>query len=758
MPISSNSRRSRMLTLPVAPRYLRRNASRAMGGSLIRGLIELFTNARDSAFRLLHSGRLRAEEVGSRPIQIDYFVRSSTKRIIVRDRFEGMTAEVMSQKLIEYGRSASGFDEGLQVRGLNARGAKDVGALGEVRFESIHEDVFAECVIQGGQYSPPVSRPVTGADRERLQIRAGNGTVVTLTPLQEISLPSFDALARDLHRHIEIRYQPSNLPHIPLVLRETRDRGAVGREQEIAGFDPTGDLLLEREIVLPEHVAYGPPAVLRLYRSAEPLAIVGRGNSISRLWRSEAGVLVDDGHTAHDLTFFHAQGSDDPVAEHIFGSLHVPQIANLLKEYERVEAAREQDPSVPFVEINPAQVTDPDRLGLNREHPFARQLEEAVRPLIEDAISTLERELAPPVQDRVSARLRDALDKLGEQLAQRFETTTGTPNPQDGIPLGLSAIPAGIRVEVGKAKRVGVYLRCAPEQPPASLEVQLSSTTDAIQLSSNTAQLQAVEELPWVYRGSFEVTGRRLADLAVVQLQLSDLTAILRVSVREPPSGEVTLDKDLQFSQRRYSSVPGRRKQIEIFGDPSLSERDVEVRVNGDSVALNEAIVHLEFDQRRGVAAAAFFAESASDTMDIIQARCGEFVDEATIQFQDVGAKPRVEFVFDDVENFGPGRRFKWDHHSVNKLHIAWQHYTLARVLGPATQNWPGQHQPQTRAILAELIADAYVSKRIQADLPSLGIGPDNSVDPTEYESYRYRYFEECFPICHNLLTPKFEA
>ena len=71
---------------------------------------------------------------------------------------------------------------------------------------------------------------------------------------------------------------------------------------------------------------------------------------------------------------------------------------------------------------------------------------------------------------------------------------------------------------------------------------------------------------------------------------------------------------------------------------------------------------------------------------------------------------------------------------------------------------WPGQHDPQARAILAELIAEAYVDRRLGKELPSLGIGPENLVDPVEYESYRYKYFDECFMICHGFLTPAYQG
>jgi hypothetical protein len=137
MPLDSDQQRQEWRTIEVAPRYLQRNASRTMGGSVVRGLVELVTNARDSGYRLLDEGQITGAQLGSRAIEVEYVVSTAGKRIIVRDRFEGMTPEVMREKLLKYGVPSSGYESGQFVRGMNARGAKDVGGLGNVKFESI---------------------------------------------------------------------------------------------------------------------------------------------------------------------------------------------------------------------------------------------------------------------------------------------------------------------------------------------------------------------------------------------------------------------------------------------------------------------------------------------------------------------------------------------------------------------------------------------------------------------------------------------
>src|SRR5437667_9039627 len=286
MPSASDRSGGEYKPLPAAPRYLRRNAARAMAGYLVRGLVELLTNSRDSAYRLFAKKLIDERSLAIRPVEIEFMSGPGAKGLVVRDRFEGMTADVMSKRLLQYGQPASEFESGARVRGINARGAKDVGVLGETKFESISEGLYAECLIREGMYREPRWRRATPRDRERLGLSSGNGTVVTLSPFPDVPFPHFDGLVHDLERHVEMRYAPDGLPRVPIVLREVRKKG-TGREADIVGFSPQGEQVLDQEIPVPEYSGYGSPARLTLSRSEGRLRV--GGNGLPRLWRSEAG-------------------------------------------------------------------------------------------------------------------------------------------------------------------------------------------------------------------------------------------------------------------------------------------------------------------------------------------------------------------------------------------------------------------------------------------------------------------------------------
>jgi hypothetical protein len=729
-----------------------------MAGSLVRGLIELITNARDSAYRLAASASNPA--IGLRPIEVEVHRQPDGDRFVLRDRFEGMSADTMRRRLLQYGTTASGFDGSGLVRGLNARGAKDVGVLGTLSYESIVEDRYAECAIRQAMYRAPTHRPATREDRRRLDLVNGNGTVVTLVPFPDVRIPSFEALARDLEHHIEIRYAPPAAPRVGLAMREIRG-GRIQKDRELVGYRPPGEMILEEEIRLPEYAAYGPTAKLQLFRSPTPLQV--GGSAVSRFWRSEAGVLVVDGRAAHDITWFRARGAEGGAARHLWGVLVVPQIPQLLIEYEQWERQREADVVSRPNEVNPVQVTDPDRFGMNEEHPFIRLLSDRVRPYVQQALSVVEADLTAPAQERVSAELREALKSIGRKLAHALEITEGSTRGGNRIPRGLSVIPAGLRLEVGQSRKVGIYLRGDPLPDMPAVDCLVRGHDSSVQPEADVVPLEAVKNSPGLRRGFLELTGRVLTDATSVSLIAGEHSATLSVSVREPTDGRIVLDRDLQFSQRRYTSVPGRTKRIDVFADPTFVDRHVSVAVHGYGVHLAPSTAFLGLDDFRGVAVASFRATASGRALARLEARCENRTAESQVAFEPLGAEPEVRFLFTDREDFGPGRRFQWDIEAPDRLLVAGKHPTLARLLGtdldPASgEAWPGQHAPQTRATIAEIIAEAYVARRLDRELAtgSLSYGADNLVDPVEYENLRYRCFEECFLICHEALTPKF--
>ena len=294
------------------------------------------------------------------------------------------------------------------------------------------------------------------------------------------------------------------------------------------------------------------------------------------------------------------------------------------------------------------------------------------------------------------------------------------------------------------------------------VECQVVATDDSLSVSQDELDLEPVAEQPGVFRGSVEVTGHRLTDLATVEVRAGNAVHVLQVAVRDEIDGPVDLDKDLQFSQRRYTSVPGRRKEIVVYADPSLDGATVHLTASQGSIALSQLSVDLRFDVELGVAKGSIRAASDIEAQAILKVQSEDHADEAIIVFRELGGKPKIDFDFVDTSHFGvPGRRFRWDAANPFLVQIAAKHPTLARVLGPdldviTGEKWPGQKEPQSRAIIAEIVCEAFVARRLQDELPNLGWGPDNSVDPVDYDNFRYQCLAECVELAHEALTPAY--
>jgi len=755
--MSSKSEQELWQAIPVDARYTRRNAGRAMSGYMIRGLIELLTNGRDSGRRMLSEEQLTHEDLLSTPLELTMSSGEGGKaQFTVRDRFEGMTGDVMRDQLLRYGALSSGYDTAEGVRGLNARGAKDVGILGEVKFESIVDGTLSTCKVVLGKSTEPKSRPATEEDRSRLGLFEVNGTVVQLSPFPETKVPRFETLAKDLERHIEIRYSPKSLGTVPLDAVESQAKGGV-KERRILGFAPEGELLLDKMVDVPGYSHVPGQVHVRLYRSKEALKVGGK--SITRLWRSEAGVIVADGRTAHDITFFGAMGSSDVGAAHLFGLVEAPQVAELLSDFEEFEVRRSEDTFVAPDPRNPDQVTDPDRQGLNGEHPYSVALFEVVRPLVEEALANIEEALRPDAEDRVGEKLRNALKKLGEELAEKLEIGEGDPLGGKILPVGLSVVPPNVRVTIENTKRVGVYFK-GKEPLTEPMDCALSTESGALELLEELVTLEPVPD-SGVLRGYAEVRGLALTDAAFVDVEAGGEEAVLRVSVRDEPGvGEIQLDQDLQFSRSRYTSVPGRSKTIDVYADESLDGQSVSITASGTGVELLPKSAVLAFDAELGVCRAQFQAACDHEAIGVMVVASRELEDSARVVFRDLKGKPRIKFKLEEDESYRGVRRFRWEA-AKNQVLIAAKHSTLKRVLGPDVdpktgEQWPGQDSPQARAILAEIVAEAYVDRMMQRELETLGIGPENLVDPVDFEDLRYTHFDEVLRMCHKALTPSY--
>ena len=161
-------------------------------------VVELVTNADDRYQRLGIDGVIEIE------VQRQRLSRNSI--LHVRDFADGMTDSDMGSKLARRGGRVSGLEAGEKVRGTSSRGAKDVAALGRVTFDSIAQDGrYHRCQIEGADFTPFESQPVTSRIRKELGLPKGTGTLVTIEVESRHKIPRHDNLVRKIERLVPLR-------------------------------------------------------------------------------------------------------------------------------------------------------------------------------------------------------------------------------------------------------------------------------------------------------------------------------------------------------------------------------------------------------------------------------------------------------------------------------------------------------------------------------------------------------------------------
>ena len=397
-------------------RAFEQDATQAMGGDIVRALVELVTNS-DDAY-----GRNEGEII----IEVDRNDDEPT-RVLVRDLAKGVDADQLEACFGVLGSQTSGFADGEQVRGLLGRGAKDTAAFGKSLFETIRDDTYAWFQIDRRGETLTDQDLATSAHRKRLQIPAGkSGLVATVHVTRPgIELHRNQRLAERLANHVQLRRITSER----VVVFQPTTNGKRSPSQQIRWTEPPSNELIDVEL---EIDGYDESVRLRLFQLKSPAD--GRVNQYSK-----QGIEVRGAKATYDNTFF---GETAPETAWIRGVIECPLIDNLIRSYDETEGA---DPK------NPTRLLRRDRDGLTADHPFTRALGSAVLVVLAPILDGLK----PPKDTTGGGKeLRDDLQEACNDLAkllqadvdqiedepQRGGTTSTAANP-------LVLVPPRIKME-----------------------------------------------------------------------------------------------------------------------------------------------------------------------------------------------------------------------------------------------------------------------------------------------------------------------
>ena len=262
-------------------RAFEQDADQAMAGDIVRALIELITNADD------------AYGVSDGQITVDVVRQEGSPTLVaVRDVATGLSADELDSCFGVLGGVNQRFVDGVPVRGLLGRGAKDTAAFGRTVFETIKDGVYGRFELRRDSTFEKTIEPATPEHHARLEIPDGQAGLVATIHVEQpgITIPKANRLAQRLGTHVQLRRLTTGRQ---VVLRWS-ENGTRSPSQVVRWNPPAGETLVDLELDIEGYEATAHLVLSRMTNPAE-----GRVGSYSR-----QGIEVHGEKAAYDNTFF----------------------------------------------------------------------------------------------------------------------------------------------------------------------------------------------------------------------------------------------------------------------------------------------------------------------------------------------------------------------------------------------------------------------------------------------------------------------
>ena len=709
------------------PRGYGQDLELVMGNDPIRAIVELVTNADDAYLALPHGTRRR--------ITIETERRRLAANIIrVKDRAGSMSQAEAEEKLGREGGRTSGFEQGHDRRGLLGRGAKDVVHFGPVEWDLTTAD--REHSVFRLLYDQAPLGKWESESRGRSEPKS-RGTTVTLELQQRFSLPTHDNIVKFLTRHFGMR---------PMLLdRQDRVVRLIDRGQD-------HNILLTYESPRGTELANGKMILISGY--PDQYATVTLSESDQSLddgldkayWRHS--LLITSGRASYDM--FAGKFAKEPWAPYLgklFGSVDVPYISELIREYDD-----RRDHGEELSLENPVSILKRDRTGLvgRGEHPFVDALYSAIEGFLQPHLERIRQKSgiggATPVNEDTRRRNRNLANLLGRLLEEEESPVYGGDGSGGTLPpIGLSLLPTSRSVEPMQPGSVTVRYRQDPEALPIDLPPVATINIADDDGTVREFPLELLERNG--YYSKSQSVGRRKAGA------LSELTVSLsgeEVScIVEWEHKELRQVGALTFEHHDYALREGADKDIRLLVPWDIVSKDdtvPAVSITGDSSISIVRGAGLPAEDKR--------YDCASCTITVMGRGVGST---ALLQATIGGAKASANLT---VTTSGvSGMQIKYEELGIDQRAILEESTlivntadpTIARYLGKRQDGWPGQDDLHFRTMLAEVVTYILARHVIQ-----------NRHQQERADSFRLFYehmklAERWLPRVHRVLVPTSE-
>ena len=708
-------------------RAFHQDATEAMGGDIVRALIETITNS-DDAY---------ATRPGKIKIEIEY--SRGPWKVVTRDRATGMSASRMEDAIAHLGGRTSGFEDGADVRGNLGRGSKDLAAFGPVRFESICEDQYTSMLLDpDGNYTLDPSRRTTPQDRERLSIPRANGTVVSINAIESIRCPQHAKLVAKLSRHYQLRDIMAD-PNREVLLVDV-NKGAT----DVLRYSfPTLSTLCSEDLVIEGYPQA--TAKLTILRNAE------RYDDPASDPLRPAGILIKGRRAIYENTLFRFEAN--PYAGWFSGRVECPYIDQLAAEYDSNLLSHQ-----PQDDANPIPIITRRRDGLQRAHPFYKALAAAVEKRLGDFVADEEKRARENASTE-SSRLRKMLDGLGRDLSKLIDEDLREIDEEGllgadvaGTTLApVRVVPEEVVMYMTEDKTVSVMV--APEARATQVLVRCDPAGVVEVLDGSSIGLAPHRKRPDLLAGQIHLRPL-LEDQTLLTVTCGGHSAVALVEVRpEPEVVEVDTEpaQQLQFERDNYRIAWTRKKTLRLLAplaDIASHGTDVSFSSSDEGVVVRKS--HAKFlldeDTEQYVAEIVVEARTLSARAKLT-AKLGDIAATCAVVVtkEEEGPTLSIRIVDEEAGNY---RAVVEQSGAQTTIKVMGRHPIMKRYRG-AAPSFPGDDLPATQLVVAEIVADQVARMILEKKFPS---SLNEQLDAARFYVEHYRYVSKYLTRCHRTL------
>jgi len=703
--------------MKVAKRVYKQLSDESMS-SLWEAIVEFITNVDDSYERLAKS---KKENKWFGKCLFDYTPggKRNNTILVIKDQAEGMNYETLEKCFGNYGERQSGAAS----RGIAGRGAKDAASIGNVTVISIKDGVYSQIKIDHLTKKFQVFNKNEKARSKHYQLiglkNGKNGTAIQLEISPEKT--GYHLRGSDLLKKIPLHYALSEMldnNKKALALRfKSKNEDAI-----LTHYEPQGDLVEEKTFYInkyKEKFGEDSKVTFKLFKSKVALDS-GEGDRRFRQW----GVSVIGKKAVHEKSLLDSTYDISPEGKYYFGSLKSNLITCLLNDYDE-----KQSQNKPTSIDNPQSIIDLKRVeGLKRVHPAVEELFRIPKELIKKHI--LDDRNSEENKNIENENTKDTLDELAKECAKLMDDLYEEDDANiDGIQIELNQwkfIPPKQNIQVGQKKYIYAYTtkqNLSSNLDTAYIKVSTGNEDSVIIYDKKLKYKESKKKKNLIYF-KFEIEGLKpKKDVAINVFQKEGqirTTLNLNILAEEPRN----FKNEIEFEKDIYNIKVNKTRRLKIFArvpevlSTKMTKEDFIAKVfNFDTNRIkisdqckfsicgpNYAIGYLQVEGKT-------LSAGNEITIQLNGKRASTFVNVLNKEDEEDDDKSKFQFQILPVK-YGK-QRYQWNPNNPNSLAIAGEHDQLKRYLGKKENGYPGQETSCFKSLLAEIVTEAMIQKRM---------------------------------------------